>query len=78
MCIIINIIESCMGIPHCMTAEEVRVALLDNDHIGIMSEHEFHSCPSAKPDVQKEMKPYWSCIVETATLGGITNEKVGK
>ena len=35
MCITINVIESCMHIPDCMTAGELRLATLDNKHLSI-------------------------------------------
>ena len=31
--------QSCTDIPDCMTVEEIRVATLDNEHLGILSEH---------------------------------------
>ena len=56
MCITINAIESCTDIPGCITAEEIRVATLDDQHLGILSEHVFHILSSTKAEVQKELQ----------------------
>ena len=55
----INAIESWMDIPDCVTAEEIRMATLDNEQLAILSEHVFCSWPSTKAEVQEELQPYW-------------------
>ena len=37
MCITIGMIESNTDIPDCMSAEEIRVATLDDDDLGLLS-----------------------------------------
>ena len=39
MYITVNAIESFMAIPDCMRAEERRIANLDDENLGILSEH---------------------------------------
>ena len=41
--ITINAIKSCMDIPDCMAAEDIRIATLDDDHIGMLLEHILYS-----------------------------------
>ena len=45
-----------MDIPYCMTAEEIRIVILDDKHIGMVSELILHSWPSTKAEVQKEVQ----------------------
>ena len=53
MCITINAIESSMDIPEYMTAEEIRIATLDDDYRGMLSELQFCCWPLAIVRVQK-------------------------
>ena len=55
-----------MEIPDCMTAEEIRMAMLDNKHIGILSKLVLCGLPSTKAEVQKDPKPY--CSFRDATV----------
>ena len=48
-----------MDIPDCMTTEEIRMVILDNEHLGITSEHLYCSWPSTKAKVQIELQLYW-------------------
>ena len=43
-----------------MAAEGMRMANLDDEHIGIMSDHVLSGRPSIKAEVQKELQPYKS------------------
>ena len=52
-----NAITSCMDVQDCMTAEEIRVATLDDEHIGKLSELILCSWPLIKSAVQKDWKP---------------------
>ena len=47
-CYTLNAIESCMDIPDCMTVEEIRITVLDDVHIGMLSELILHGWPSTK------------------------------
>ena len=49
-----------MNIPDWMTTEEIGVATLDNEHLGILSEHVLCCWPSTKAEVQKDLQLYWS------------------
>ena len=51
--------ESCTDIPDCMTAEEIRIATLDDEHICILSEIILHGWPSTKAEVPKSLQQYW-------------------
>ena len=42
-----------------MTAEEIRIATLDEGYLCMLSEHVLHGWPPTKAEVQKELKPYW-------------------
>ena len=45
-----------MDIPECMATEEVRLATLDTEHLGILSEHVLCGLPSTTAQVQKELQ----------------------
>ena len=47
-------IEPCTSIPDGMTAK-VRLAMLHNEHLGLLSEYVLCSWPSMKAEVQKEL-----------------------
>ena len=70
MGITINTIASCTHMPEWMTSEEIRIATLENKHIGILSELIICSGPSTKADVQKNLQPYWLLTDETAIYNG--------
>ena len=53
MCIPINAIKSCMYKSDCMTAEEITMANIGNEHLCILSEHALCDQPSTKAEVQK-------------------------
>ena len=42
MCITINTVESCMGIPDYMITEERSIASLHDEHLSMMSELKLH------------------------------------
>ena len=48
MCITINVKESCTDIPDCMTAEDVKLATVENKHLDILSKYALHCWPSPK------------------------------
>ena len=57
MCMTINAIGTCLDIPNCMT-EEIKLATLDDEHLGILSEYVLCIWPSTKVEVQKELQSY--------------------
>ena len=61
-----------MDIPYCMTAEEIRLATLDDEHLGILSEYVLCIWPSTKVKMQKDLQPYWSFIDEIVIIDAIT------
>ena len=63
-----------MGMPDCMTAEEIRIAMLNGKHIGILSELILCRWLLTKAEVQKYMQPYWSFTHEIAITGSITKQ----
>ena len=58
MYITINTNESCTDIPDCMIAEEIRIAILDDEQVDMLSEPILHSYPSTKAELQEELQPY--------------------
>ena len=58
MCITINPLESCIYIPDCMMAEEIRLVMPNDEYIGMLSEPILHSWPSTKAEVQKDPHLY--------------------
>ena len=58
MFITINTTKSCPDIPDCMTIEEIRMATLDDEHIGMLSELVFCGLSSTKVEMQIELHPY--------------------
>ena len=60
-----------MDIPDCTTVEEIRIATLNKEYIGILSEIILHGWPSSKAEVQRELHPYWSIRNETLTAYNI-------
>ena len=60
-----------MYISDCMTAKEIRIAMPDDEHIGMLSELILHGWPSTKIEVQKHLQPCWSFKDENASIGGI-------
>ena len=66
VCILPSIQWSCIGIPDCMTAEEIRIAVFDNEHIDMLSEIILHSLPSTKGTEKTfsyigMVSWYWDC-----------------
>ena len=57
ICTTVNTIESCMNILDCMTMEEIKIAIIDDEHLDMLSELVLHSWPSAKTEIQKELQP---------------------
>ena len=51
---------SCTDIPDCMTGEEIRIAVPDGEHIGMLSYHILQSWPFTKAEEQTDLQPYWS------------------
>ena len=49
----INVIETCMNIPECMTAEEIKLAAIDDESIDMLLNYELHGWPATKAEVQK-------------------------
>ena len=60
--------ESCMDVPHCIQAEIIRLATLDNEHLAVLSEYVWNAWPLMKAEVQKELQPYWSLRDEIAII----------
>ena len=72
MCITINAIESCTYIPDCMTAEDIKLAVLDDKHIGMLSKLLIHGWPFTIAVVQKDLQPYESFRDRIAIIDDIT------
>ena len=72
MAISINLIEIHMNIPECMTAENIWLATIDDEHKGMLTNYTLHGWPATKAELQKEIQPYWSFRDEIVTTGGIT------
>ena len=70
MRITINSIEMCTDIPDCIPAEEIMLATLDDDHLGMLSKYVLYGWPSTKAAMQV-LQPYWSSRDETAIIDGI-------
>ena len=70
MCITINAIESCIDVPDCMTAVEIKTATLDDEYLSILAELLLLSWPSTKAKVQMELQPNGSCKGQIAIIDG--------
>ena len=55
-----------------MTAEEIRLATLYDEHLGILSEYVLCIWPSTKVKMQKDLQPYWSFMDEIVIIDAIT------
>ena len=62
---------SCMAIPDCMTAEEIRIVTVQGEHLCAMAELILCGWPSTNAKVHKELQPYWLFWYETAIIHGI-------
>ena len=51
----INVIERCMDITECITSDEIHLATIDDEHIGLLS-----SCVQHGWSSTIEGQPYWS------------------
>ena len=72
MCVTFNAIESCTYMPECLTAEEIREVILDDEHLSGFAELILCDWPSIRNEVHKELQPYWSFRDEIAFLDGFT------
>ena len=54
-----------------MTAEQIRLATLDYEPLGILSGYVCHNWPSTKAEVQKQLQPCWLFKDEIAIFDGI-------
>ena len=57
-CITINATKSCVDLPDCMTAGEIRVAAMKDEHLSEVAELVLCSWPSTNTVVQKELQLY--------------------
>ena len=64
-------IESCPGIPSCMTVAEIGVTAMEDEHFNALAELIFHGWTSMKAEVQKEMQAYWLFRDTITITGGI-------
>ena len=64
--------ESHTNIPDCMTAEDIGIAILHDEHLGLLSELILHGWLLTNDEVQKELQPYLSFRDEIAIIHGIT------
>ena len=60
MNITINAIESCMDIPNCMTAKNIKSVTLDEEHLSILSEYVLCGWASIRAEDQKDSWLYCS------------------
>ena len=44
-----------MDIWECITAEEIRLATLDYEHLSLLSDYVLYGWPSTKAEVEKEL-----------------------
>ena len=63
-----SVIKSCIDILDCMRAEEIRMAILDNENTCMLSELVFQGWPSMKAEVQKDLQSHWSFIDEIMVI----------
>ena len=54
-----------------MTAEEIRSATIDNEHIGMLSDYVLHGLPSMTTELQKGVCKYGSFRDEIAIIYSI-------
>ena len=53
-----------------MTVEEIRTTMLDEEHLGILSELKLHGSPLTQAEVQMDLQSYWSFRDDTAIIDG--------
>ena len=58
MSISINTIKTCTDIPGCMTAEEIWLVTIDDEHLCKLPNYVLHRWLSTKAEMQKELLPY--------------------
>ena len=68
LCPTILAIDSCMDIPDHMTAEKIRAATLDYEHLWILAEHVLCCWASAKAEVQMGLHLHWLLRDENAII----------
>ena len=78
ICLTINTIDLCTDIPDCITAEEIRLAILDGENLGMLLEHVLCGWSLTKAWVWKQLQPYWSLQEKIAIIDAITMKGKGK
>ena len=71
MHITINTVDLCMDLPVCLTADEIRIVTLEDEHLGALAELIFHGWLSTRAWVQRELQPYWAFREKIAIIDGI-------
>ena len=69
-CITINTTESCIDISDCTKVEEIKIATLVDEHIGMLSEPILCGWPLTKAETPKELQPYWPFRDEISIIDG--------
>ena len=59
------------GVPDWTMAEDVRLATLENEHLGMLSAYVVHDWPSAQAEDWKELQPYRSSRDKIVIIDGI-------
>ena len=54
-----------------MKLEEIWLATIGNEHIGVLSNYILHGWPSKKAEVKKETQPFWSLRDGIVVMDGI-------
>ena len=60
-----------MDIPDWMMGEEIKIAVVYDECIVMVSELIVFCWPSTKAEVQKDLQPYWTFRDEIAVIDGI-------
>ena len=77
ICITISVIDSFTDIPGCLRVKQIRVAVLEDEHLGLLSEYVLYGWPWMKTEVQKDLQPYWSFRDGIAVIDGIAMKGKG-
>ena len=68
----INTFEMCTDFPECITAEEIRCATQEDDHLNILTTYIISGWPPTRAEVKAEIQPYWPFQDGIAVMYGIT------
>ena len=67
----ISVIETCIDIPECMMAEEIRHATPADDQLNALTAYMISGLPSTRVDVKEETQAYFPFCDDIVVIDGI-------